>query len=69
VAAKVRRFYRLAARHRHKATVLTPALRLDPRAPDDRRADPRPFLLDADATWQDAAIEARLAQRDEEDAP
>jgi NAD+ synthase (glutamine-hydrolysing) len=69
VAAKVRRFYNLAARHRHKATVLTPALLLDPRAPDDRRADPRPFLLDTEWTWQDDAIEARLARLDEEGAP
>ncbi len=60
VAALVKRFYRAYARHRHKATIATPSLRVSSYGADDARSDPRPFQLDPDWPWQFRAIDERV---------
>ena len=62
VAERVKRFYRSYARHRHKATVATPALHLERYAPNDRRYDLRPIQVPTD--WPEAfrAIDRRVAE-------
>lgn len=60
VAAKVRRFFRAYAVHRHKATVATPAYHAEAYAPDDHRFDPRPFLLNPGWDRQFRAIDEQV---------
>ena len=57
LATKVKRFFQLHAKTRHKTTVLTPALHAETYSPDDNRFDHRQFLFDAQWTWQFAAID------------
>ena len=52
LAAKVKRFFVLYARNRHKQTVLTPALHAVTYSPDDNRFDHRQFLYDTNWQWQ-----------------
>ena len=52
LAAKVKRFFVLYARNRHKQTVLTPALHAVTYSPDDNRFDHRQFLYDTNWKWQ-----------------
>ena len=57
LAAKVKRFFTLHARNRHKQTVLTPALHAVTYSPDDNRFDHRQFLYNADWNWQFKCID------------
>lgn len=50
LSTKVKRFFTLHARNRHKQTVLTPALHAETYSPDDNRFDHRQFLFDT--TWK-----------------
>jgi NAD+ synthase (glutamine-hydrolysing) len=68
VAAKVQRFFRSYALHRHKTTVATPAYHAEAYAPDDHRFDPRPFLVDAAWKRQFRTIDERV-YRLEKDRP
>lgn len=52
LAAKVKRFFSLHARNRHKQTILTPALHAETYSPDDNRFDHRQFMFNAAWTWQ-----------------
>jgi len=65
LAAKVKRFFALYSRNRHKQTVLTPALHTETYSPDDNRFDHRQFLFNTRWPWQfgkiDQAVEKILA--------
>lgn len=52
LATKVKRFFNLYAKNRHKQTVLTPALHAVTYSPDDNRFDHRQFLYDTNWKWQ-----------------
>ena len=62
LASKVKRFYFLHARNRHKQTVLTPALHSESYSPDDNRFDHRQFLFDTKWSWQFNQIDKKLQQ-------
>lgn len=52
LATKVKRFFTLHARNRHKQTILTPALHTETYSPDDNRFDHRQFLFNTKWPWQ-----------------
>ncbi|GFG35262.1 hypothetical protein Cfor_06550 [Coptotermes formosanus] len=60
VSNKVKHFFRCYAINRHKMTVLTPACHAESYSPDDNRYDHRPFLYNAQWTWQFRAIDEQL---------
>lgn len=60
VADKVKHFFRCYAINRHKMTVLTPSYHAESYSPDDNRFDHRPFLYNANWTWQFNAIDDQL---------
>ena len=57
LATKVKRFFSLHARNRHKQTILTPALHTETYSPDDNRFDHRQFLFNTKWPWQFAQID------------
>lgn len=61
LATKVKRFFSLYARNRHKQTILTPALHTETYSPDDNRFDHRQFLFNTRWPWQFGQID-RLVQ-------
>lgn len=60
LAAKVKRFFILYARNRHKLTVLTPSLHAVTYSPDDNRFDHRQFLYDTNWKWQFGEIDKHI---------
>mmetsp|Transcript_15044 Transcript_15044/g.21873 ORF Transcript_15044/g.21873 Transcript_15044/m.21873 type:complete len:702 (+) Transcript_15044:11-2116(+) len=60
IAEKVKRFFTLYARNRHKATVITPALHLSWFGSDDNRYDLRPFLYNTEFSMEFRALDKRL---------
>lgn len=62
LATKVKRFFSLHARNRHKQTVLTPSLHAESYSPDDNRFDHRQFLFDTTWSWQFSQIDEKLRQ-------
>lgn len=60
VSNKVKHFFRCYAINRHKMTVLTPAYHAESYSPDDNRYDHRPFLYNAQWTWQFRAMDEQL---------
>lgn len=62
IAKKVKRFFTLHARNRHKQTVLTPALHSETYSPDDNRFDHRQFLFDTQWTWQFKQIDKKVEE-------
>lgn len=52
LANKVKRFFSLYAKNRHKQTILTPSLHAVTYSPDDNRFDHRQFLYDTNWRWQ-----------------
>ncbi|XP_015781789.1 probable glutamine-dependent NAD(+) synthetase [Tetranychus urticae] len=58
---KVKRFFTLHARNRHKQTVLTPSLHAETFSPDDNRFDQRQFLFDTNWTLQFKTIDEKVA--------
>lgn len=60
LATKVKRFFSLHARNRHKQTVLTPSLHSESYSPDDNRFDHRQFLFDTTWSWQFKQIDEKL---------
>ncbi|KAI1292671.1 Glutamine-dependent NAD(+) synthetase [Halotydeus destructor] len=62
LAVKVKRFFVLYARNRHKQTVLTPSLHSETYSPDDNRFDHRQFLFDSTWKWQFKQIDRKLDQ-------
>jgi NAD+ synthase (glutamine-hydrolysing) len=61
VSNKVKHFFRCYAINRHKMTVLTPAYHAESYSPDDNRYDHRPFLYNAQWTWQFRAIDEQVS--------
>ncbi|XP_074604982.1 NAD synthetase [Brevipalpus obovatus] len=57
LAQKVKRFFTLHARNRHKQTVLTPSLHAETYSPDDNRFDHRQFLFDTEFKRQFESID------------
>lgn len=57
LAIKVKRFFTLYSRNRHKQTILTPALHTETYSPDDNRFDHRQFLFNTKWPWQFAQID------------
>lgn len=62
IANKVKRFFILHARNRHKQTVLTPSLHAESFSPDDNRFDQRQFLFDPNWSRQFKSIDERVAK-------
>jgi len=62
VAEKVKRFFFYYSINRHKMTTLTPSYHAESYSPDDNRFDLRPFLYNANWTWQFARVDS-LAER------
>ena len=62
LAEKVKQFFKLHARNRHKSTVLTPSLHSETYSPDDNRFDHRQFLFDVQWKWQFNQIDAKVAE-------
>lgn len=60
LAAKVKRFFILYSRNRHKQTVLTPSLHAVTYSPDDNRFDHRQFLYDSNWKWQFKCIDEHV---------
>ncbi|RWS02143.1 putative glutamine-dependent NAD(+) synthetase-like isoform X2 [Dinothrombium tinctorium] len=60
LAFKVKRFFTLHSRNRHKQTVLTPALHSETYSPDDNRFDHRQFLFNSQWTWQFGQIDEEV---------
>ncbi|RWS25756.1 putative glutamine-dependent NAD(+) synthetase-like protein [Leptotrombidium deliense] len=60
LAWKVKRFYSLHSRNRHKQTILTPALHAETYSPDDNRFDHRQFLFNTNWTWQFKSIDEEV---------
>ena len=62
LAEKVKHFFSLHARTRHKSTVLTPALHAETYSPDDNRFDHRQFLFNCQWTWQFRQIDEKVEE-------
>lgn len=62
LANKVKRFFTLYARNRHKQTILTPSLHTETYSPDDNRFDHRQFLYNTKWPWQFKQID-QLVER------
>lgn len=66
LADKVKRFFTLYSRNRHKQTILTPALHTETYSPDDNRFDHRQFLFNTKWPWQfeqiDKLVQAILSK-------
>lgn len=62
LASKVKRFFSLHARNRHKQAVLTPALHSVSYSPDDNRFDHRQLLFAGDWSWQYRQIDQKVIQ-------
>lgn len=60
LATKVKRFFTLYSRNRHKQTVLTPALHTETYSPDDNRFDHRQFLFNTNWPWQFQQIDLKV---------
>jgi NAD+ synthase (glutamine-hydrolysing) len=60
VASKVKKFFVRYSQNRHKATVMTPALHMQPFSIDDNRNDLRPFLYNNRWECQFRAIDRRV---------
>ncbi|KAJ9581246.1 hypothetical protein L9F63_023572, partial [Diploptera punctata] len=67
VANKVKHFFRCYAINRHKMTVLTPAYHAESYSPDDNRYDHRPFLYNAQWTWQFRAIDDQIRKHEQDE--
>lgn len=65
VRDKVKRFYTMHMRNRHKMTTLTPSYHAESYSPDDNRFDLRPFCYNLPMThqWDDVERLVRAAQR------
>ena len=53
----MKHFFRCYSINRHKMTVLTPSYHAETYSPDDNRFDHRPFLYNAQWTWQFRSID------------
>lgn len=60
LASKVKRFFTLYSRNRHKQTILTPSLHTETYSPDDNRFDHRQFLFNTKWPWQFSQIDAKV---------
>ncbi|KAJ1828348.1 Glutamine-dependent NAD(+) synthetase, partial [Coemansia sp. RSA 2708] len=68
IAQKVKRFFFYYSINRHKMTTITPAYHAETYAPDDNRFDLRPFLYNANWTWQFRIVDEmidRIEQRED----
>lgn len=61
-ADKVKRFFIMYAKNRHKQTVLTPAVHMETYSCDDNRYDLRPFLYNTEWTAQFRGIDEIVAK-------
>ena len=52
LATRIKRFFELHAKNRHKMTVITPSLHAETYSPDDNRYDHRQFVFDCKWTFQ-----------------
>lgn len=66
VGEKVKHFFRYYAINRHKQTTVTPSMHFQPSSCDDNRYDMRPFLYNADWTFQFKEIDKRVKKLNEE---
>lgn len=62
VAEKIKRFFFYYSINRHKMTTITPSYHAENYSPDDNRFDLRPFLYNANWTWQFARLDALAAR-------
>lgn len=62
LAIKVKRFFTLYSRNRHKQTILTPSLHTETYSPDDNRFDHRQFLFNTNWPWQFKQIDELVEQ-------
>ncbi|KAH9526118.1 Glutamine-dependent NAD(+) synthetase [Dermatophagoides farinae] len=62
LASKIKRFFTLYARNRHKQTILTPSLHTETYSPDDNRFDHRQFLFNTKWPWQFEQIDKMIEQ-------
>lgn len=60
VATKVKKFYTLHGRNRHKMTVVTPSVHVEGYSADDNRFDTRPFLYNYNWNFQFRSIDELL---------
>ncbi|KAK3533658.1 hypothetical protein QTP70_024032 [Hemibagrus guttatus] len=61
VAAKVKHFFRMYSVNRHKMTTVTPSYHAESYGPDDNRFDLRPFLYNAQWSWQFRCIDQEIS--------
>ncbi|KAG9303971.1 hypothetical protein G9A89_005881 [Geosiphon pyriformis] len=66
VAEKVKRFFYYYSINRHKMTTLTPSYHAESYSPDDNRFDLRPFLYNAEWTWQFGKVDALARKMEKE---
>ncbi|PVV03349.1 hypothetical protein BB560_002176 [Smittium megazygosporum] len=64
VARLVKHFFFYYAINRHKMTTLTPSYHAESYSPDDNRFDHRPFLYNADYSWQFEEIDKLVASNE-----
>lgn len=69
VADKVKHFFRMYSRNRHKLTVVTPSYHAENYSPDDNRFDLRPFLYNTQWEWQFREIDEDVARYEEPTVP
>ena len=62
LAIKVKQFFKLHARNRHKQTILTTSLHSETYSPDDNRYDHRQILFNAQWTWQFKEIDLKIQE-------
>lgn len=69
LATRIKRFFLLHAKNRHKMTVITPGLHAETYSPDDNRYDHRQFIFNCEWTTQFRELDEELERilRKEED--
>jgi NAD+ synthase (glutamine-hydrolysing) len=60
LAKKIKRFFTLHAKNRHKQTILTPSLHSESYSPDDNRYDHRQIIFDSNWSWQFKEIDGMV---------
>lgn len=62
IFTKIKRFYRLYRKNRHKTTILTPSVHISSNSCDDARYDFRPFLYQTDNAYEFDIIEKLVSK-------